>query len=110
MDKLDVLRGAETLVWVQATVFRPGYGDDGNLVGDDVSIALDTFLRDHDHDTNEWNPKYEQGIAVMDPPKSLADTQGAVRAWCREFLGRDDVQFDDDADVEAEWARDEAAA
>lgn len=105
MLDLEPFRTADTIRWVRRTVFAPHSGDDGNLVtGTGESIPLDTWTpksrRRWDPETDTMKiaerPPYDDnsGMVVVDP-ETLNDVHEAVRAWCRENLGRDDVAFDD---------------
>jgi hypothetical protein len=89
---LDVFRDAKTLMWKQHTVFEPHRGDNGTLIADGVhKLPLDTFSGVR----KNWPPMSQGAGNVMVDPETLDDTREAVRAWCREQIGRDDIRFED---------------
>jgi hypothetical protein len=88
---LRPFRTAEKLVWRRHTVWAPHRGDDGNLVAGDVSMPLDTWLPGRF--TADSITENGVGIAIADP-ESLEGTHDAIRRWCRQFLGRDNVEFE----------------
>ncbi|MET9260468.1 hypothetical protein [Amycolatopsis sp. NPDC004079] len=105
MLDLEPFRTAETIRWVRRTEFAPHSGDDGNLVASTGhSIPLDTWTPES---RRRWNqrgdgleiaerPPFDDksGMVVVDP-ETLDDVHEAVRAWCRDNLGRTDLAFDD---------------
>lgn len=94
-ESLTTLREATTLHWHRWTVFRPGGWADGTLITDTGQrYPLDITLPDHHHTAGDLTADVV-GVAVIDPA-NLNDVHNAVRAWCRRFLGRDDVTFGGD--------------
>jgi hypothetical protein len=94
---LDPFRNAKTLLWKQHTVFAPHRGDDGTLIADGVhKLPLDTYTTDSlTGGRKKWPPMTDGvGIVVVDA-ETLDDTREAVRAWCLEHIGRDDIRFED---------------
>lgn len=95
---LDPFIHADSLHWRRLTVFEPGRYDDGNLIattdGAWVRMPLDTVQPTPSVDSHTYNTHYGQGLALAPPPETLEDVHEAIRSWCREFLGRDDVRFE----------------
>lgn len=101
MTDLGKLRDSRTLRWNRWTVFRPGQGTDGTLYSDDgPGLSLDVWTaaetaaelarrsRQANPDTGE-----HESVAIVADPRNLDELHEAVRTWCRDTLGRDDVEF-----------------
>jgi hypothetical protein len=101
---LQPFRDAPSLRWHPFTVFEPGRGDDGQLIASTgETLSLDTWTwRELDRQTRTTvlttgqHSLYEPriGINVVVPLNQEAMRE-AIREWCREFIGRDDVAFDE---------------
>ncbi|MDQ0376583.1 hypothetical protein [Amycolatopsis thermophila] len=95
--QLDRFRSAERLEWKRHTVFQPHRVDDGNLIahlpggGEPLSFPLDSTLPTERYDSPVV---IDPGMGVVPvDAASLDDLHGAVRAWARVFIGRDDIEF-----------------
>lgn len=107
MIDLTKFRATDRLIWNRWTVFEPGGGSaDGTLYAGDQDtegLPLDVFIPDElDIDgvpeilpsgvrMLPYNPL--AGVIIVAEPASLAELHETVRAWCRDQLGRDDVEF-----------------
>lgn len=94
------LRRSESLTYRLLTVFEPGQFDDGNLIGDDAQIILDTWASvgrgprsaGYSISVNEYG--HAEGAIITEAPfATVEELQDAVRRWCRVHLGREDVSF-----------------
>ncbi|MEV8610253.1 hypothetical protein AB0383_20400 [Amycolatopsis sp. NPDC051373] len=77
------------------TVFTPHRGDDGNLIADSGhSIPLDIYTPDAIAGWRGAPPAMANhvGIVVVDP-ENIDDVHAAVTTWCRDNIGREDIQF-----------------
>lgn len=96
---LSLFRHAPTLRWHPHTVFEPGTGADGTLFADgDERLPLDIYShaeigRDIELQRIQLPISNGVGIVIADPA-TVADAHEAVRSWCRDQLGRDDIEFD----------------
>ena len=93
---LDIFRAAKHLEWKRWTVFAPSRGDDGNLIADGVhSMPLDTYTTDSLTGRRaDWAPITTDGVGiVIVDPQTLDDVHDAIRQWCRDQIGRDDITF-----------------
>lgn len=91
---LDKFRNAKTLRWQPFTVFESGKGADGELyTGEGAGLPLDIYSPEEV--TCDVTPPLSGGVGiVVYKPVAVADAQAAIRGWCREQIGRDDVVFD----------------
>lgn len=113
MPDLGKFRDARVLRWNRWTVFSPGHGIDGTLYADDDpdGLPLDTYIPAVLPNlawTRTWVPRLitlptgvrvlpdgwsETVIGVVADPADLGGLHETLRAWCRDVLGRDDIQF-----------------
>lgn len=105
--RLNPFADADTITWHRHTVFAPHRSDDGTLYADGcwadpgaLWMPLDTYLPEIVETWAEFRGECKQpvtkegvGIVVVDPV-TIADVHNAVRQWCIDNLGRDDVLFD----------------
>ncbi|QYN17507.1 hypothetical protein [Amycolatopsis sp. DSM 110486] len=95
---LTPFKTVDRITWTRHTVFEPHRGDDGNLRayngdGQIASIPLDTWTPDSPAVSRGYQPMTDNvGIVVVDPT-TLDDVHNAIRDWCRDQLGRNDVTF-----------------
>jgi hypothetical protein len=91
---LDKFRNTKTLRWQPHTVFEPGKGADGTLfTGEGAGMPLDIYSPEEM--TRDVHPPISGGVGIVEyKPVAVADAQAAIRGWCREQLGRDDVVFE----------------
>ena len=91
---LDVFRTATTLRWMQQTAFEPGRGDDGYLIADEThTLPLDTYTFAELGPHTDRPPLTDHAGIVVVEPETVEDAHTAIRAWCKDQLGRDDVAF-----------------
>lgn len=94
---LTTFRNATELYWQQHTVFEAGRGVDGTLVADKrTRLPLDIYSPDEVTSFTRTPLGDGVGVVVATVP-TFDDVHEAIRSWCREQLGRDDVGFDGDA-------------
>jgi hypothetical protein len=97
---LDPFRTAVRLEWKLQTVFVPHRLADGMLRAYDTlgytiaNFPLNVDTPDLYAEDGSPDPPItaSTGIVVVDP-ETLGDVHAAVRAWCKEQFGRDDVEF-----------------
>jgi len=101
---LDVFRNAKTLLWKRWSVFEPNRGDDGtlyalNAVGSVIDhMPLDSYTEAEAHGIipreEQRSPITSNGVGIVwVEPATLDELHTAVRAWCKDQFGRDDVEF-----------------
>lgn len=91
---LGAFRAAADLRWHPFTVFEPGGGVDGDLIADgSTHLPLDVYAPDEL--TRDVHPPLSGGVGiVVAAPATTGEAEEALRGWCREQLGRDDVVFE----------------
>lgn len=95
-DSLTAFRNASKLRWEQYTEFTPGKSVDGAVVADDTkAIPLEVWSeRDTDVEVGSSTVLGSVGM-VVSPARTLSEVHDAVRIWCRNQLGRNDVVVSD---------------
>ncbi len=95
-------RTAAELRWHPNTIFTPGEGGDGDLIAtrpgaDPITLVLDIYTpadMASDKATTPFTGDLGDLGVVVAEPATIEQAQDAIRGWCREQLGRDDVMFD----------------
>jgi len=93
---LQPFREVAVLRWRAFTEFEPGGGVDGQLTADDTkAMPLDIYTPAELPPGAPVPPTIVDGVGIsVAMPHTMDDVREAVRAWCREVLGRDDVEFE----------------